>query len=146
MGIRILRCKHCGNIVIFQEDSKVTPVCCGEIMQLLDASTEDALIEKHLPVVEIEREEYKMDDCAGKRHTKKGCCQSYITVRVGSTAHPMVDSHYITWIMLKTNLGTYTKFLEAGDEAEATFCLTKGEKAEQVFSYCNLHGLWKGIV
>lgn len=142
MGLRILRCNHCGNIIIFQEDSKVTPVCCGEKMQLLDAGSTDASAEKHVPIVIVEKEDQKEDNCTGTRTSKKGSCATYVTVKVGAAPHPMVDSHYIQWILLETNLGTYTKFLEAGDQPEVTFCLGKGEKINAVYEYCNMHGLW----
>ena len=143
MGLRILRCSHCGNIIIFQEDSKVTPVCCGEKMQLLETGFEEEFTEKHIPIIRIEKEEQKEDNCLGTRTSKKGCCASYVTVQVGSTLHPMIDSHYIQWIMLETNCGVYTRFLDAGDTPEATFCLCKGEKVLKAYCYCNIHGLWE---
>ena len=46
-------------------------------------------------------------------------------VTVGSVEHPMLPEHYIQWIELLTN-------------AEA--------KDVTAREYCNLHGLWKGVI
>ena len=142
MDLRFLRCNTCGNIIMFQNDAGPTPACCGTKMETLKAGTSDASIEKHVPVVIVEKGDSKEDKCTGDRFTKVGCCDSYVTVKVGASEHVMTDDHYIEWIVLQTNCGVYTKFLEPGDKAEAVFCLTKGEKAEKAYSYCNLHGLW----
>lgn len=35
-------CRHCGNIFGVVEDSGVTPVCCGDPMEVLTPNTVDA--------------------------------------------------------------------------------------------------------
>ena len=35
------------------------------------------------------------------------------------------------------------KQLNPGQEPVADFCLCDGEQVEEVYAYCNLHGLWK---
>lgn len=142
MSMRILRCDYCGNIVIFQRDSAMTPSCCGKKMTLLVPSVDDRFSEKHVPVIIEEKEASRTDRCNGTRFSKKGCCDSYVTVKVGAAQHPMDDDHYIEWIMLETNCGVYTRYLEPEDAPEATFCFCKGEKAVRAYAYCNLHGLW----
>ena len=143
MKFRILRCKHCGNIIIFQDDSGVTPSCCGETMEELLAGTEEQYADKHIPIIIKERETTKHPDlCQGSRSSKRGSCDSYVTIKVGSTQHPMEDAHYIEWITLQTNFGTYTKFMEPGDTPATTFCLGRGEEPERAYAYCNIHGLW----
>lgn len=63
-------------------------------------------------------------------------------VIVGSTLHPMVESHYIEWIELIADGKSYRQFLKPGDAPEAVFLvLAKGVQARE---YCNVHGLWKG--
>ena len=55
----------------------------------------------------------------------------------------MLDNHFIEWITLNTNQGIYRKQLIPGQEPIADFCLCDGEYVEEVYAYCNLHGLWK---
>lgn len=142
MDLRFFYCPHCGNLIMFQYDGQTNPSCCGETMQLLKPNTSDASGEKHVPVVIEEHMDLPNDPCSGTRFTKKGCCETYVTVRIGSSAHPMTKDHYIEWIVLMTNMGTYTKFMEPGDIPEAVFCLCKGEKVLKAYCYCNLHKLW----
>lgn len=66
-----------------------------------------------------------------------------LLVTVGSTPHPMLPAHFIEWIYVKTDRGVYRKNLRPGEEPKALFKLDEGEKALEVYSYCNLHGLWK---
>ena len=68
---------------------------------------------------------------------------SHVHVVVGETKHPMLEEHFIEWITLNTNQGIYRKQLNPGQEPVADFCLCDGEQVEEVYAYCNLHGLWK---
>ena len=92
-------------------------------MTELVANTEEASVEKHLPVVEVTGNEVK--------------------VAVGSALHPMEESHYISFIYLETANGGQFKKLKAGDEPKASFSIATGDKPIAVYEYCNLHGLWK---
>ena len=116
-------CEHCGNIIIKVKDSKVPVVCCGALMKELIPGTTDGAHEKHIPVI-----------------TKEG---NKVIVEVGAIEHPMVDVHYIEWIILKTNKGVQRKHLKPGDAPKAEFALLDGEVVEAVYEHCNLHGLWK---
>ena len=66
-----------------------------------------------------------------------------VTVTVGSVEHPMLDAHYIQWIMLESREGRQRKTLKPGDAPAATFALTEGDEVVAAYEYCNLHGLWK---
>lgn len=123
MELKFFRCNHCGNIIVKIKDSTVPVVCCGEQMQELIPGTTDAAVEKHIPVYEVNG--------------------SAVSVTVGSTAHPMLPEHFITWICLQTNKGFQLKYLNPGEEPKASFMLGDGEKVEAIYEYCNLHGLWK---
>ena len=57
--------------------------------------------------------------------------------------HPMMEKHYIQWILIETNFGTHCRSLTPEDKPEAEFFLADGEKLIAVYEYCNLHGLWK---
>lgn len=116
-------CEHCGNLVKVIKDSGVPMMCCGQKMTELTAGTTDASVEKHVPVYEVN---------GGK-----------VCVKVGEAEHPMVEAHYIEWILLQTNEGTQMKHLAPGQKPEAVFAICEGETVEAVYAYCNLHGLWK---
>ena len=92
-------------------------------MQELKAGVTDAAVEKHVPVYTVEG--------------------SHVHAVVGETKHPMLEEHFIEWITLNTNQGIYRKQLTPGQEPVADFCLCDGEQVEEVYAYCNLHGLWK---
>ena len=85
-------------------------------------NTVDAAYEKHVPVIE--------------HHGDSA------TVKVGSVAHPMLDVHWIEWIVLETATGYQKKELKPGEAPEASFAVT--EPVVAAYEYCNLHGLWMG--
>ena len=135
--LKIYKCRRCSNIVILAEDGGGVLSCCGEEMQLLEANVTDASAEKHVPVVET--------------GTCQECGRPVVKVKVGSAAHPMVEVHYIQFLILEIEReGTGNAYRMAklipGNAPEACFVLQKGEKAVAVYAYCNLHGLWKADV
>ena len=85
-------------------------------------NTVDAAFEKHVPVIEHHGDS--------------------VLIKIGSVAHPMLDVHYIEWIVLETISGYQKKELKPGDAPEASFAVT--EPVVAAYEYCNLHGLWKG--
>jgi superoxide reductase len=118
---QLYKCNVCGNIVEVLHDGAGELVCCGEPMNLLTEKTEDAGLEKHVPVME-----------------KVG---NKVKVRVGSIPHPMEQKHYIEWIEIVANGKTCRKFLKPEGKPEAEFETTA--KKIQAREYCNIHGLWK---
>lgn len=123
METKFYLCNVCGNVVFKFIDSGVNVECCGEPMQELIPSTEDSMKEKHLPVVECEKD-------------------GTIKVKVGSTPHTMTQGHHIAFIYLETENGGQVKFLKPDEAPEAVFHGCKG-KLVAVYEYCNIHGLWK---
>ena len=119
----LYKCAHCGNIIAHIHDSGVRCVCCGEEMQALVPNTSDGAGEKHVPVIRVDGQK--------------------VTVTVGAVAHPMLDAHYIQWIILETAEGRQRKALKPGMKPEAAFMLTEGDRVIAAYEYCNLHGLWK---
>lgn len=120
--IKFYRCKHCGNIIIKLHDSKVPVVCCGEVMEELICNSVDAASEKHVPVLESNKQ--------------------MVTVTVGSVLHPMTEEHYIEWIVLETKNGNQIQYFNPSDEPKAVFALTEDDEIINAYAYCNLHGLW----
>ena len=119
---KFYRCNTCGNIFGVIHDSGVTPVCCGQRMELLAANTTDAATEKHVPVIE--------------RNGNK------VTIKVGSVAHPMLAEHSIQWIILTQGSVTERAVLKPGDAPEATFTVADATAPVRAYEFCNLHGLW----
>jgi len=121
-NIKFYICPHCGNIVEMVHDAGVNPFCCGQKMNALMPNTVEASGEKHIPAVKVD--------------------EAKVEVNVGSVDHPMVDVHWIEWVQLVTDQGSYRKWLNPGDAPNVTFLLGE-EKPVAVYAYCNLHGLWK---
>ena len=86
-------------------------------------------------------------DAAGEKHVPVVSANgSIVNVKVGSVEHPMLEAHYIQFIVLETEAGFYAKYLTPSDKPEASFVLADGEKAVAAYEYCNLHGLWSAEV
>lgn len=123
MATKFFFCTTCGNVVVKFVDSGVKVVCCGQQMQELTPSTEEASVEKHLPVVE---------------RLKDGS----IKARIGSKQHPMSPEHHISFICLEMEHGVQMKYLMPDESPEAVFPVGN-DKPVAVYAYCNIHGLWK---
>ena len=118
-------CSTCGNVMEMIAGGKVCPHCCGRPMDVLDGNTHDGAQEKHLPLVKV----------AGSR----------VEVCTGEVEHPMGDDHYIGWISVLTDRGMHRKNLKTGTAPSAVFLL-EDETPVEVYSWCNLHGLWKVVL
>jgi superoxide reductase len=121
--LKFYLCEKCGNEVEMIQSSGVTPVCCGDKMTELVAGTVEASREKHIPVYEVK--------------------EGQVLVNVGSIDHPMVEEHFIEWIVLETKQGSQRKALKPGAAPSADFVLADGDEVVAAYEYCNLHGLWK---
>lgn len=123
MDIKFYFCKHCGKIITMVNNANTPTICCGEEMQELEPGVTDGIYEKHVPEVSVNK---------GK-----------VTVQVGKIMHPMSEDHYIQWILLQTDKGIYMKELTYEDKPKVDFFISKNESIIGVYSYCNLHKLWK---
>ena len=121
--MKFYRCKICGKIIAIVNETAVPTMCCGQAMEELIPGTTDAAVEKHVPVYEVNG--------------------NIVTVTVGSVDHPMTPEHYIQWIAIKTKNGNQRKILTPEDAPKAVFSIIDGDEVEEVYEYCNLHGLWK---
>ena len=119
---QIYKCDICGNVIEVLNIGAESLVCCGTAMRLEGEKSQDQGNEKHVPIIEKTEFGYK--------------------VKVGSTEHPMEESHFIEWIEINTDDGkSGKKFLNPGDKPEADFYAKAN--IVTVRAYCNLHGLWK---
>lgn len=121
--MKFYRCDHCGNIVTFVHSAGVPVMCCGQKMTELVPGTTDGAAEKHVPVVNVEGNQ--------------------VRVQVGSVEHPMLEEHYIQFIAIETQQGSQIKYLKPGEKPQAVFALAEGDQLVAAYEYCNLHGLWK---
>ena len=117
----LYKCEICGNIseILFVGGGEL--VCCGKPMVLQEEKTNDVGNEKHVPVIE---------------KSEKG-----IKVKVGEKEHPMEENHYIQWIEVITDRGSFKKFLNPGEKPETEFFFEG--KFLRAREYCNIHGFWK---
>lgn len=116
-------CEHCKNIIVHANNSGVPVFCCGQKMSEIVPGSVDAAVEKHVPEVKVEG--------------------NVVRAFVGSVEHPMVEEHFIQWLVLECENGFQLKKLQPGQKPEAVFVLAEGEKPVAVYEWCNLHGLWK---
>ena len=123
METKFFKCKHCGQIVEVLKFTGAPLVCCGEKMEELLPGTVDASHEKHVPAVNVQG--------------------NVVKVSIGSVEHPMIKEHYIEWIVLQTKNGTQRKHLHPEEKPYVEFKLDEDDEVEAVYTYCNLHGLWR---
>ena len=109
----------CGDGSILIMDQAMS-CCCEKDLKELIPNTTDAAGEKHVPVIAVDG--------------------SKVTVTVGAVEHPMLEAHYIEWIILETTTGYQKHDLKPGEAPEAHFAVT--EPVVAAYEYCNLHGLW----
>ena len=119
-------CEHCGNSIQFVKDKGVPVMCCGQKMKELIPGVSDGAHEKHVPAVKVE----------GNK----------VIVEVGSVEHPMLDVHYIEWIILESEKGFQKVDLKPDQAPRAEFLLADDDKPVAAYEYCNLHGLWKADI
>lgn len=120
--MKFFKCAKSEKIVEVIHEDQGQLICCGEPMQELVPNTTEAATEKHIPVVEQNGDT--------------------LTVRAGSTLHPMSPEHYIHWVAISTDKHTMRQNFTPDDQPEAVFHLN-GETLTAVYAYCNLHGLWR---
>ncbi len=121
--MKFYKCEGCGKIAVLFKESACPTKCCGEAMSEMIPGTTDGAAEKHVPVI-----------------IQEG---NIVKVKVGSAEHPMLENHFIEWIVLETSQGYQKKDLRPGGNPEASFALAEGETVVGAYEFCNLHGLWK---
>lgn len=119
-NVNFYRCPICGNVIELIEGDINHMMCCGKKMELMVANTQDAAIEKHVPVYE------KVED--------------EIVVKVGEVDHPMEKDHYIMWVaqVNDNQVSRVTLYPEQGISVRFKYIPNS-----TIYAYCNKHGLWK---
>ncbi len=108
----------------YRKNEKVFEVEDNVVLDLKEelANSKDAAFEKHIPYVVTEG--------------------NVVSVCIGEVPHPMQTVHYIEYVILVTNKMNYKKYLKPGDEPKVKFVLDNNERPEEVYAFCNIHGLW----
>lgn len=119
-NVNFYRCPICGNVIELIEGDINHMMCCGQKMELMVANTQDAAVEKHVPVYE------KVED--------------EIVVKVGEIDHPMEKDHYIMWVaqVNDNQVSRVTLYPEQGISVRFKYIPNS-----TIYAYCNKHGLWK---
>lgn len=119
-NVNFYRCPICGNVIELIEGDINHMMCCGQKMELMVANTQDAAVEKHVPVYE------KVED--------------EIVVKVGEIDHPMEKDHYIMWVaqVNDNQVSRATLYPEQGISVRFKYIPNS-----TIYAYCNKHGLWK---
>lgn len=121
--MKIFKCRICGNVVMLLENGGGELVCCGQPMEELIAKENNEGMEKHIPVIKVDG--------------------SHVTVEVGSIAHPMIETHYITKIFAVYNGKTLTLSLQPNQEPKVEFDIIESFNTLEIYEHCNIHDLWK---
>lgn len=123
--LNLYYCETCKNLVeVLNNNPTLKLQCCGKDMKKIEPNTTDAATEKHVPVINIE--------------------DNSLFIQVGEVMHPMSEEHYISCIYVVDDLGNYEKItLTPSDNPEISVEINENAKKINVYSYCNLHGLWK---
>ena len=94
---------------------------CLQLEELIP-NTKDAALEKHIPMVTAFGNETE--------------------IQVGSVLHPSLEENYIEWIYVELKKGGVEIPFHWNEEPKVVIPYKK-EEIVAVYSYCNLHGLWK---
>lgn len=121
--MKFYECKMCGNIIVLFEDKGIIPVCCGKTMEEITVGDKDETREKHVPKITINNNE--------------------VTIEIGEIPHPMLEEHYIKWIVLETDKGMYMHRFNSQDKPITKFTICNNEKPLRAYEFCNIHSLWK---
>lgn len=91
-----------------------------DLYSKIEAGVVDAAFEKHVPSYKVEGDK--------------------LIVQIGEVEHPMIEEHYIDFILVEYVDGVQIKYLIPGEKPLKEF---NAEGARAIYAYCNLHGLWK---
>lgn len=118
--MKFFKCNDCDDVVLQLFDSHMEGNNCKTNKNEIIVGTIDASLEKHVPYLE-----------------KDG---DILKVQVGEVEHPMIEAHYIPFILAEKTNGFELINLKPGDKPYVEF---NAKDVVAVYEFCNLHGLWK---
>ena len=109
---KLYKCLKCGQVVAKVKATGCTPVCCGEPMMELNPNTEDAAMEKHVPVIEANG--------------------NVVTVKVGSAYsinkicyHLEVEEHIFLDVQIHSLIQALHRHLSSAKEVRSVYLLIR---------------------
>jgi len=96
--------------------------CCEEETIELEPNRDELIVNEHKPKVRR--------------------IGNFITIDVGELSHPMINIHFIEFIMIETNEGFQCKQLRPNDKPQVSFLVELEETLINVYVYCSVHGLF----
>ena len=119
--MKVYRCLKCEEVVVMRSDDKKIKCCDEEMYELIPNSSEGDK-ETHMPLIRR--------------------IGNFVTVTVGEKMHPMLDVHYLDFVLLETDKGIYYKKLNMEDKPVVDFLLMNDETIIKAYACCNDHELW----
>ena len=117
------KCNNCGALIEILKDCTCDDcgiICCDREMVTLKPNDKEHSFERHMP-----------------EYIKEG---DKVVIKVN---HVMEDEHFIEWIKVIVDNSDVTTYLKPGEEAKIIVPYVEGMI---IYSYCNIHGLWKAKV
>lgn len=116
------RCSSCNEIWINPFNNKNNMPCCKNELEEVKTNTYVDELDHH------------------SIHVRR--IGNFITITIGNEEHPMLDIHYISWVILETNTGIQYKHLNIGAAPIVDFLVAEDEEIQNVYAFCTLHSLW----
>ena len=115
--MKLFRCNNCNRLIveITDESSKIN--CCKENLELIDLAKVNQS-EEHKPHY---------------RHVG-----NLLNVKIGKNSHPMIDIHYIKYIIVQTTNGIQIERLKPNTNSNTNILLKDNEEVIGVYSYCSV--------
>lgn len=115
--MKVCMCKQCMEFYLFLDSSEKVLSCCNE------------------PLENLEVELFELENDSHPIEIKK--TGNFYKVQFKN--YKTLDIHHIKYLILKTNLTTQIKKIE--NQSDITFLLDFNEEVENLYAYCNIHGL-----
>ena len=120
--MKFYKCDDCDDLIlsVFAKNGAIE---CPTGRKEVKVGTVDAALEKHVPYI-----------------TREG---DILKVQIGEVEHPMIQEHWIDFILAEKTNGFELIKLQPGDAPYVEF---KAKDVVAIYEYCNLHGLWKAEI
>lgn len=132
-NLEVYFCEKSKRAVQLVKPESIAPSCChpkekdaiiyqGHTLKLLLPNPADGTKEKHLPKAAFDGEK--------------------LIVKIGEIMHPMTSEHLIEWITIRYDNFVQHASFDHEETPQITFHIGSAKEV-QIYSYCNLHGLWE---
>lgn len=120
--MKFYMCSKCNQMYFSEDKASDNLVCCEEKVEELVPIEIGDVLDHHGIVIR-----------------KTG---NFVNISINDK-HPMIETHFIKFIALQTNEGFQYKELDYLKERKTTFILSNTETIIQIYTYCNIHMLFR---